>query len=96
MTHPIVIGEIACATPPAPPSQTLADLRLLPMTQQAGIEEAMAFVERESLYGKGSGLVDMVLLSSTLISPGATLWTIDRRLAELAMQFGVAHSVSAH
>ena len=66
------------------------------MTQQAGIEEAMAFVERESLYGKGCGLVDMVLLSSTLISPGATLWTIDRHLAELAMQFSVAHSVSAH
>ena len=96
LTHPMVIGEIACATPPAPRSQTLADLRLLPMTQQAGIEEAMAFVERESLYGKGCGLVDMVLLSSTLISPGATLWTIDRHLAELAMQFGVAHSVSAH
>ena len=96
LTHPMVIDEIACATPPAPRSQTLADLRLLPMFEQAGIEEAMAFVERESLYGKGCGLVDMVLLSSTLISPGATLWTIDRRLAELAMQFGVAHSVSAH
>lgn len=96
LTHPMVIGEIACVTPPAPRSQTLGDLGLLPMIQKVSIEEAMAFVERESLYGKGCGLVDMVLLSSTLITPGATLWTIDRRLAELAEQFGVAHSVSAH
>ncbi|MES2759945.1 MAG: PIN domain-containing protein [Pseudomonadota bacterium] len=95
LTHPMIIGEIACGTPPAR-SQTLADLGLLPMIQQVSIHEAMAFIERESLYGKGCGLVDMVLLSSTLITPGATLWTIDRRLAELAAQFGVAHSVSAH
>lgn len=91
LTHPMIIGEIACGTPPAPRSQTLADLGLLPMIHQASVQEAMAFVERESLYGKGCGLVDMVLLSSTLITPGARLWTMDKRLAELAAQFGVAH-----
>lgn len=96
LTHPMVIGEIACGTPPAPRSQTLADLGLLPMIQQVSIQETMAFVERESLYGQGCGLVDMVLLSSTLITPGAKLWTIDRRLAELATQFGVAYFVPAH
>lgn len=55
LTHPMTIGEIACGTPPAR-SQTLADLVLLPMIQQVSIPEAMAFVERESLYSKGCGL----------------------------------------
>ena len=49
----------------------------------------MAFIEREKLYGLGCGLVDMLLLASTLITPGAALWTLDKRLAELAGRFGV-------
>ena len=96
LTHPMVIGEIACGTPPSPRSQTLGDLGLLPMTQQVGLHETMAFIERESLYGMGCGLVDMVLLTATLITPGAKLWTLDKRLAELAERFGVAHYVAVH
>jgi hypothetical protein len=51
----------------------------------------MRFIEREKLYGLGCGLVDMALLSSTLITPGARLWTFDKRLASLAGRFGVVH-----
>ena len=91
LTHLMVIGEIACGTPPAPRSQTLGDLGLLAMTQHAGLHETMEFIERESMYGTGCGLVDMVLLASTLMTPGAKLWTLDKRLAELAERFGVAH-----
>jgi predicted nucleic acid-binding protein len=96
LTHPMVIGEIACGTPPAPRAQTLADLGLLPTVQHVSLHEAMAFIERESMYGMGCGLVDMILLTSTLITPGATLWTLDKRLAKLAEQFGVAHRVAVH
>lgn len=96
LTHPMVIGEIACGTPPAPRAQTLGDLGLLPMIQHAGLSETMGFIERESTYGKGCGFVDMVLLTSTLITPGAKLWTLDKRLAELAERFGVAHRVAVH
>jgi hypothetical protein len=96
LMHLMVIGEIACGTPPAPRTQTLGDLGLLPMTQHAGLHETMEFIERESLYGMGCGLVDMVLLTSTLITPGAKLWTLDKRLAELAERFGVAHRVAVH
>lgn len=96
LTHLMVIGEIACGTPPAPRTQTLGDLGLLPMIQHAGLHETMEFIERESLYGMGCGLVDMVLLTSTLITPGAKLWTLDKRLAELAERFGVAHRVAVH
>ena len=96
LTHPMVIGEIACGTPPAPRPQTLGDLGLLPVVQHIGLQETMAFIERESLYGMGCGLVDMVLLTSTLITPGARLWTLDRRLAVLAERFGVAYRVALH
>ncbi|HAT30916.1 MAG TPA: VapC toxin family PIN domain ribonuclease [Janthinobacterium sp.] len=96
LTHPIVIGEIACGTPPAPRTQTLGDLGLLQMTQHVGLHETMEFIERESIYGMGCGLVDRVLLTSTLITPSAKLWTLDKRLAELAERFGVAHRVAVH
>jgi len=96
MTHPMVIGEIACGTPPSPRVRTLDDLGLLPMTQQASLHETMAFIERELLYGMGCGLVDVVLLASTLMTPGATLWTLDRRLVLLAERFGVAFRVVMH
>lgn len=79
LTHPMVIGEIACGTPPAPRARTLGDLGLLAMVQHCGC-----------------GLVDLVLLTSTLITPGAKLWTLDKGLAELAERFGVAHRVAAH
>lgn len=52
----------------------------------------MAFVEREALYGLGCGLVDVALLASVLITPGASLWTLDRRLSVLAGRFGAAFS----
>ncbi len=96
LTHLMVIGEIACGTPPAPRTQTLSDLGLLPMAQHASLSETMEFIEREAIYGMGCGLVDMVLLTSALITPGAKLWTFDRRLAELAEHFGVAHVVATH
>ena len=89
--HPMIIGELACGTPPAPRSRTLRDLGLLPTIQHATLRETMAFIERESLHGLGCGLVDLVLLTSTLLTPGAKLWTLDHRLGKLAARFGVAH-----
>jgi hypothetical protein len=56
----------------------------------------LALVEREKLYGLGCGLVDMCLLASTLITPAATLWTLDKRLADVAQRFGVAHKPAMH
>ncbi|MDR0240993.1 MAG: VapC toxin family PIN domain ribonuclease [Burkholderia sp.] len=89
LTHPMVLGELACGTPPAPRLRTLNDLGLLQECKQASMPEVMAFVEREKLYGMGCGLVDLTLLASTLITPGARFWTLDRRLAALADRFSV-------
>jgi predicted nucleic acid-binding protein len=76
--------------------RTLSDLGLLQATQQASLREVMAFVEREKLYGLGCGLVDISLLASTMLTPGATLWTLDKSLAELAERYKVAHKPPLH
>jgi len=95
MIHPWILGELACGTPPAR-AQTLADLERLQATQQASLRELMAFIERHQLYGLGCGLVDIMLLASTLMTPGVELWTLDRRLGALAERFGVLHRPLIH
>jgi predicted nucleic acid-binding protein len=96
LTHPMVILEIACGTPPAPRIQTLSSITLLQPCNQASLSEVMDFIELEKLYGLGCGLVDMALLASTLITPDAELWTLDKRLAQLARRFGAAHRPPLH
>ena len=90
-THPMVLVELACGTPPAPRDRTLHDLGLLPRVHQATLNEVMELIERKRLWGLGCGLVDMVLLASTLITPGTFLWTHDKRLADLARRFTIEH-----
>lgn len=48
------------------------------------------------MFGLGCGLVDLTLLASTLITPGASLWTLDRRLASLAERFAIAYRPAVH
>lgn len=96
LTHPMVLVELACGTPPAPRTRTLSDIGLLLPAKQASLGEVMDFIEGEALYGLGCGLVDMALLASTLITPGAELWTLDKHLANLAERFGVACQLNMH
>lgn len=91
LTHPMVVAEIACGTPPDR-AATLAFLGLQQQAQQASFTEVMRFIDREKLYGMGWGIVDMALLASTLVTPGAQLWTLDKRLAALANRFGVQYT----
>lgn len=95
MTHPMVLGEIACGTPPDR-ARTLVDLASLRPTQQASLREVMDFIEREKIYGTGCGLIDLILLASALMTPGIELWTLDKRLSELAQRFGVLHEPTLH
>lgn len=96
LTHPMVILEIACGTPPAPRLQTLNNMELLRLCNQVSMAEAMVFIEQEALYGLGCGLVDIMLLASTLITPGSSIWTLDKRLMILAERFDVAYQTSRH
>lgn len=95
LVHPLIIGELACGTPPRR-AQTLTDLASLQSARQASAAEVLAFIDREHLFGLGCGIVDMHLLASTLITQGARLWTLDKRLDVLAERFGVAHRIGAH
>jgi predicted nucleic acid-binding protein len=96
LIHPMVLAEIACGTPPAPRQQTLADLSLLQLSNQVSLKEVMVFIEQEKLYGLGCGLIDLMLLASTLITPGTLFWTLDKRLDALAQRFNIAYSFQNH
>lgn len=96
LSHPMIILELACGTPPAPRRRTLGDLALLRGCNQATHDEVLTLIEREELYGLGCGLVDLTLLASTLITPDAKLWTLDKRLAGLARRFGVEFAAPLH
>ena len=89
LTHPLVVGELACGTPPEPRLRTLGDMALLLPADQAAPAEVRDFIEREALFGLGCGLIDLTLLASTLVTSSAQLWTLDKRLASLATRFGV-------
>ncbi|MDR6982549.1 putative nucleic acid-binding protein [Rheinheimera pacifica] len=89
LTHPLIVLELACGTPPAPRQRTLAALRLLRQAEQPAIQEVADFIEREQLYNQGCGSVDMILLCATLLTPGTTLWTHDKSLQQLARRFGI-------
>lgn len=96
LTHPMVIGELACGTPPAPRAQTRWAILICCLWHSKRVcAKRWRLSKRESLYGMGCGLIDMVLLASTLMTPGATLWTLDKRLAELARRYGVLHRGSS-
>ena len=96
LTHPFVVGELACGTPPAPRLRTLSDMALLLPANQAAPDEVRDFIEREKLFGLGCGLIDLTLLASTLITQGAQLWTLDRRLASLSARYGICFVPRMH
>lgn len=90
LMHPMVLGKIACGTPPQR-TALLRDLADLAPASQATVGEVIAFLDREHLYGRGCGLVALTLLASTILTPEAVLWTLDRRLADMAEALGVLY-----
>ena len=86
--HPFVLGELAVGNI-SPRRQTLSYLSDLPPAAMATEDEVLALIEYRSLHGRGIGYVDAHLIASCLLS-GATLWTRDRRLNEVAADVGAA------
>jgi hypothetical protein len=95
LLHPMVMAEIACGTPPLRLT-TLSDLNELQKPQLVTLIEVMEFIERESLYGLGCGIVDIILLASTIITPDAKLWTLDKRLLSISEKFDVCFHPNLH
>lgn len=96
LTHPVVLVELACGTPPAPRARTLRDIGLLRHATHATWAEVMELIEARQLYGRGCGSSDLTLLASTLMTPGASLWTLDKRLAQLAGELDIAYMHDIH
>jgi predicted nucleic acid-binding protein len=90
VTHPFVIGELACGTL-AKRAEFLELLSALPTVLTATADEAHALVERHRLFGTGLGWIDVHLLASAKVS-NQPLWTADRRLRAAALKLGLAES----
>jgi len=89
LTHPFVIGELACGVFPRR-TEVLALLRLLPTAPLLGQTEVLGFIERHALAGRGVGYVDIHLLAAARVS-AAAVWTRDKRMAAVAAELGCLH-----
>lgn len=86
--HPWVTGELALGMI-AQRDVVLGLLAHLPQAVVATPDEVLTMVRVHRLHGRGIGYVDAQLLTSTLITTDARLWTGDRRLAGIAADLGV-------
>ncbi|MDR3509692.1 MAG: PIN domain-containing protein [Caulobacteraceae bacterium] len=89
LIHPMVIGEIALGNLKGRDT-ILGALSNLPRTQAATDDEVLGFIEQEGLHGLGIGYVDAHLLAAVRLTPGAALWTYDRRLDNLARRMSLS------
>jgi len=88
LMHPFVLGELAIGS--------LADRKLrlrlwamMPTLPAVSLEDVLALVEGRRLYSRGIGYMDASLLASSLVSEGTSLWTRDRKLRDVAREFGI-------
>lgn len=88
LAHPCVIGELALGTL-RQRALILELLRGLPQAIVATDAELHAAIDRHALSGLGIGYVDVHLLAATALTPGARLWTRDKRLNAAAARAGV-------
>jgi predicted nucleic acid-binding protein len=91
LTHPFVLGELACGNLKNR-GEVLGLLGDLPKAPLATDLEALEFIERRALMGRGIGYIDVHLLASVALSGIATLWTHDRRLAAVAGDLKLAYT----
>ncbi len=91
LMHPFVIGELACGNL-RKRDQILALLKDLPRASVAMDDEALFFIERHTLMGRGLGFVDVHLLASVALHGTARLWTRDKRLRAAADSLGIGHA----
>jgi len=87
LTHPFVVGELACGSLKNR-TRVLADLNALPLARLATHKEVLHLVEERGLWGRGIGWIDAHLLASALLS-NCQLWTLDGQLHQAAGRAGV-------
>jgi predicted nucleic acid-binding protein len=86
--HPFIVGELACGNLQNR-SEILKHLQALPQSITAGHAEVLLFIDNYGLMGKGLGYIDMHLLASAMLTK-IPLWTLDKKLHEVAGKLGLA------
>lgn len=90
-SHPFVIGELACGHLKNR-REILSLLSTLSQTPMAEHHEVLHFIENHRLMGVGLGWIDVHLLASATLGH-IPLWTLDRRLAQIALKFHLSYVV---
>lgn len=88
INHPFVTGELAVGDP-REWKRVVPLLGALPAVRVATESEFLQLVAEEKLAGSGLGFVDVHLLASCRLTPGARLWSRDKRLVRHADRLGV-------
>lgn len=91
LCHDMVIGELACGNLRDRES-TLRRLHALPVVGMLTSADILELIEVRAWMGRGIGYVDANLLGSVLAHEGASLWTRDRRLRQIAEEIDIAHT----
>jgi len=86
--HELIIGELACGSIKNR-REILPLLQALPRVVEAEHDEAMRFIDRHRLIGKGLGFIDVHLMVSALLSD-TPLWTLDKALKAESSRLGIA------
>jgi predicted nucleic acid-binding protein len=90
--HPFIIAELALGSL-KDRTKTLALLDLLPQVRVARLSELRLTIEARRLYNLGIGLTDAHLIASVFIDSPTLLWTKDKRLRQVAENFGIHASL---
>lgn len=86
LTHPFVIGELACGNLRCR-KEVLAALESLPTAAVAAHTGVLRLLEQKKLAGRGIGWIDVHLVASALLA-GCALWTLDGPLRAVAEELG--------
>lgn len=90
--HPWVTGELACGNL-ANRSNTLYLLKSLPQAAIATEHDVLFFIDKHRISGRGVGYLDMHLLAAAALG-NLKIWTLDKRLGEVAALLGLNASVT--
>ena len=85
--HPFIVGELACGSLKNR-KEILSLLQSLPTTTVAEHAEVMHFIDDHELMSRGLGYVDVHLLASAMLS-GVSIWTLDKKLDQVCLEFGM-------
>ncbi len=88
LIHSWIIGELACGNLKNR-TTILSLLDDLPKIAMPTHEEAMFFLERHRLMGRGIGYVDLHLLAATALNGDSRLWSLDKRLGNVAAELNL-------